>query len=160
MIERLYVDREMWEGRHVVSHHGLIATRAERSTIGHLPYHYLWFAREAREGGRCREALEYLMRITADPARYDAATTDFAVWHELALVGARVNRRAGAAALEELIRRSDRQETRRGLLRHADALRACAAEYDRPGLTAALDDAIDRARRAAGPCARAGTGDA
>ena len=146
----LYVDDQLWEGKHRVSQHGLISTRAEPSTIGHLPYHYLWFARHEREQRNFAEAFDYLMRIKRSPTMYDAATNDFALWHELTVTAFYVDRREGVHAFEELIERSGRAETREGLLRHEHELLDCVEYYRLPGLAASLRGAIARLKAPAG----------
>jgi GR25 family glycosyltransferase involved in LPS biosynthesis len=145
LVDDLYVDHELWEGQLQVSQHGLISTRAERSTIRHLPYHYLWFARHERNRQNYSRAFEYLMHIKQNPSLYDAVTNDFALWHELIVTAFYVDRNEGVKAFEELIGRSGTEPTRAGLLEHRDHLLDCVGYYQRPDVAARLRAAIARA---------------
>ncbi|AYV84287.1 MAG: putative family 25 glycosyltransferase [Hyperionvirus sp.] len=118
MIDDFYIDNEMWEGNYPVSNYGLISTRSEKSTIGHLKHNYLYFIQNERNDKNYQKAYQYLMEMKKNLSIYDAYTINFTIWFELLIAAFYVNKAEGLKAFEELVKRHRTEETSEGLIKN------------------------------------------
>lgn len=122
LIDSIYVDRELWEGKQDVVMFGLAGTRNEKSTISHLKYNYMWFVNHEYNNKNYKESFDYLMKMTEDVSLYDPEISNFTLWYKIIDTAQYVdnNTKQVTRAVEELINRKSLDYVKTNVVTHFD----------------------------------------
>ena len=116
LVDDMYIDTAIWENNYPIIMHGLIGTRSEKSTIGHLKHNYMWFINNEIFKKNYVKALDYALLIKENLSIYDKETTNFKLWFKIIEITFNLNIVTDEESINELISRSETEEAKMGFI--------------------------------------------